>query len=122
MEHVISEYSKDTLTLRVRGEIDHHSAKEVREQADRAICLYRAKEVCLDLSEVEFMDSSGLGLILGRHAKAAELGGRLTVLNPSARVERILTLAGTERLIPIRREKGGEKPKAAKHISQKGRL
>ena len=122
MERVISKYDKDKLTLTVRGEIDHHSAKAVREEADRAICLYRAKEVYLDLSQVDFMDSSGLGLIVGRHAKAAEWGGKLTVLNPTPRVEKILMLAGSENLIPIRRDKGGESRKKAKHTMEKGRL
>ena len=61
----------------------------------------RPDELVLDLSQVCFMDSSGLGLILGRYSKATELGIGFRVVNPSAEIRRILDLAGTERLIII---------------------
>ena len=63
--------------------------------------LYRPKKVNLDVSGVSFMDSSGLGLILGRFTLARELGGELRIVNPNQSVEKILDLAGTSRLIPI---------------------
>lgn len=94
-------YGDGILYVTVYGEIDHHSVREIRESIDRAVFLYQAKDVKLDLAHVDFMDSSGLGLILGRHTKVKELGGVLTVCNPTKRIEQILSMAGTDKLISI---------------------
>ena len=90
-----------TLTVFLDGDIDHHSAREIRSRIDTKVFIQRPDELILDLSRVCFMDSSGLGLILGRYAKAAELGIRFKVANPTPEIRRILDLAGTERLIKI---------------------
>ena len=90
-----------TLTVWLDGDIDHHSARELRSRIDTKVFIQRPDELILDLSRVCFMDSSGLGLILGRYAKAAELGIRFKVANPTPEIRRILDLAGTERLIKI---------------------
>lgn len=95
------EMNDDTLKITLSGEIDHHSAKEARAEIDRQIYYYRAKTVLLDLKNVGFMDSSGLGLILGRYTHVRETGGTLKVLDPTAGAERVLRLAGTDKLIPI---------------------
>ncbi len=99
------------LTVKISGEIDHHSARVLRQKIDEALYYYRSREVALDLSNVAFMDSSGLGLILGRFTLARELGGELRVINPSESVSRVLELAGTGRLIKIEKTdvKGAKK-------------
>ena len=93
--------SGKTLTLYLEGDIDHHSAREIRSRIDTKVYVQRPDELILDLSRVSFMDSAGLGLILGRYAKAMELGIRFKVANPTPQIRRILDLAGTERLIKI---------------------
>ncbi len=93
--------TEGTLTLTLQGDIDHHSAVTVRAEIDDLLARTRPDCLRLDLSQVEFMDSSGLGLILGRYNTMQRLGGRLILASPSARVEKILTLAGIERLLPI---------------------
>lgn len=98
------EYSNRNLYIRLNGDIDHHSAKNIREDIDRALYKYTPETVIIDLSAVEFMDSSGLGLILGRYTKINLLGGILKVANPSPKIEEILKMAGADKLIPI--EKG----------------
>ena len=98
-------FKDDTLKITLCGEIDHHSAKAIREEIDRQIYLCRAKTVMLDLKNVGFMDSSGLGLVLGRYTHAKEAGGELKVLNPCAGAERVLRMAGAEKIIPIVKEK-----------------
>ncbi len=95
------EMNEDILKITLAGEIDHHSAKAVRVEIDRQIYFYRAKTVLIDLKNVGFMDSSGLGLILGRYAHVKEAGGVLKVLDPGAGAERVLRLAGAEKIIPI---------------------
>lgn len=97
------EYNDGILIIKITGDIDHHSAKPLREEIDTNLYLYRAKTVIMDLYGVDFMDSSGLGLILGRYTKINDLGGRLIIANPDDNVSRILTLAGTDKLITINR-------------------
>ena len=91
------------LTLKLTGEIDHHSAVGLREEADRLIYLEHPKKLLLDLSGIDFMDSSGLGFIMGRYALVSKLGGTLALLNPNARVSRFLSLSALERIIKTER-------------------
>ena len=100
---VISEYGTDVLKLKLTGEIDHHNARSLKTRMDGEIFMYRPKRVELDLSSVDFMDSSGLGLILGRYAVARELGGKVSVADPPPEVEKILRLAGTDKLVTIKK-------------------
>ena len=96
------------LSIRVRGEIDHHTAAAIRQGIDATLFEKRPKTLILDLSAVSFMDSSGLGLIMGRYSVMKELGGEMTVWNPSPETRAILTLAGMERLVKIAYPEGGE--------------
>lgn len=89
------------LEIKLIGEIDHHSAVSVRSDVDGLIFESRPKKVVLDLSEISFMDSSGLGLIMGRYALIKDLGGTLSLRAPTVAVMKILTLAGMERMIKI---------------------
>ncbi len=100
----ISEYDSGVLRFKLVGEIDHHNARALRAKMDEDIFLYRPTRVELLLDRVDFMDSSGLGLIIGRLEKANEVGGKLILKNPSKRVERVLSLAGVERMIRIERD------------------
>ena len=97
-------FAKGTLFIKLYGDIDHHTAKFTREEIDREIYKYNPKTVVMELSAVDFMDSSGLGLILGRYSKINLLGGILKVANPTERIEEMLLMAGTNKIIPI--EKG----------------
>lgn len=92
---------KEGLMITISGDIDHHSAKYIREEIDRAIFYFRPKVSVLDLSGVSFMDSSGLGLILGRYTRMKESGGLLKLLDPSKETTKILYLAGLEKYIPV---------------------
>ena len=98
----------DALVVKIGGEIDHHGAVSVRTGIDDVLAARRPPRVFLELSGVSFMDSSGLGLIMGRYALVKRYGGKLAVLNPSPAVLKMMNLAGMERMIPIRtgRKKG----------------
>ncbi len=89
----------------IHGDIDHHNARVIRMQIDDELYKQRPKKLTLDLSRVEFMDSSGLGLILGRFNKASEIGTEFTLLNPADSVRKILDVAGIARMIKIERKK-----------------
>ena len=104
-EKVKYDVNGDVMTVHICGEIDHHSAVLVRSDIDRQILAQRPKTLMLELSSVDFMDSSGLGLIMGRYALIKQFGGTLTVLDPSAAVLKIMKLAGMERIVPIKKAK-----------------
>ena len=76
------------------GELDHHAAEDVRRELDSALGRRRGARVVLDMSRLTFMDSSGIGVVLGRYKKVKEAGGRLTVRGPSEKTDRLLRLAG----------------------------
>jgi stage II sporulation protein AA (anti-sigma F factor antagonist) len=96
-----SEFTGDALKIKLRGEIDHHSAVAIRTQIDDMIRSKRPQKLNIDMSVIDFMDSSGLGLIMGRYAAMKSIGGELCVTDPSPRVQRIMSLAGMERVINI---------------------
>ncbi len=102
---VTYETQGSTLVVYIGGEIDHHSAVTVRTGIDQKIAAERPARVLLELSAVDFMDSSGLGLIMGRFALVKQYGATLAVLDPSAAVVKIMKLAGMERMISIMRTK-----------------
>ena len=91
------------------GDIDHHCARELRLRIDTAFSCTDVNELVLDMSGVKFMDSSGLGLILGRFSKANAVGASFGVVNPSEPVKRVLDIAGAQRLISIKTEEKSKK-------------
>ncbi len=93
--------SGQTMTVYIRGEIDHHTAVSVRNGIDARLFDQHPRKLILDLSAVGFMDSSGLGLIMGRLSVMKSLGGEMLLRDPSKEIEVILRLAGMERFISI---------------------
>jgi len=87
------------LCAEISGDIDHHSALNIRIRLDNEINRTMPSLLIMDFSEVEFMDSSGIGLILGRQKLMEAAGGGIAVKNPSPQVRKILMLAGLSRLI-----------------------
>ena len=85
----------------LKGEIDHHSAKSAREQLDSFIITMQPDVLAIDLSGISFMDSSGIGLIMGRQKLMKECGGSLEVRGPQPGIRRVLRLSGIERIVKI---------------------
>ena len=100
-ESLTVSFERGILTAKILGDIDHHSAKAVRQKIDNSMFQHKPSLVLLDLRSVDFMDSSGLGLILGRYNTANELGAEFRICSPSRNVKKILELAGIERIIKI---------------------
>ncbi len=89
------------LVVSVSGEIDHHSASGMRREVDNIIWNRTPTHLILDMSEVEFMDSSGLGFIMGRYALMREIGGSLSLRAPSPVVMKMLTMTGFDKKVRI---------------------
>lgn len=95
-----------TVTAMLSGDIDHHSARGMREDIDRYIELSRPSMLILNFSKVSFMDSSGIGLIMGRYKLMRELGGNICVRHNGGAIGRMLSMASLSR---IGIDVGGEK-------------
>lgn len=85
--------AQGTLAAYLTGEIDHHAAQALRREIDAQLDAQMPELLTMDFSGVTFMDSSGVGLILGRSRRISSLGGRLTVQNAPPAVRRMLDLA-----------------------------
>lgn len=85
----------------LNGEIDHHNAQKIRTQLDKYILTIQPSKLIIDFANITFMDSSGIGLIMGRSRLMHEFGGILEICNPQPYIRRVLKLAGMERLVKI---------------------
>ena len=97
------------LVLTLDDEIDHHTAEKIRRRVDHEIQRYLPKKIILDFSKVNFMDSAGIGLVIGRYKTVTMLGGKLEIQNTNETVKRILKMSGITKLIPIIEEDKNEK-------------
>ncbi len=93
--------SGDTGTAYLSGELDHHSAKEMREAVDNAVELNMPSKLVLDFKGVSFMDSSGIGLVMGRYRNLIKTGAQLYITGASPQIYKVMKLAGIERLAKL---------------------
>jgi len=91
-------FSDGILTAFVQGEIDHHSAVGIRTEIDRRIQKDKPDVLRLDYSNVTFMDSSGIGLIMGRYKLMSAYSGQIEVVNVPVNMARVVRLSGIEKL------------------------
>ncbi len=99
---VETEFKDNVLTAYISGEIDHDSAARIRSRVDGMAQSLKPKLLCLDFGGVSFMDSSGVGLVMGRYRRMKLLGGALRVKNYSDSVYRIFAMSGLEALGVLR--------------------
>ena len=92
---------ENKLTAVLSGEIDHHIAKELRRDIDFAVREFQPEELVLDFAEVGFMDSSGIGLVMGRYKLMKETGGKVIVKNPQNQIKKVMRLSGIDNLAAI---------------------
>ncbi|MDX8359744.1 MULTISPECIES: anti-sigma F factor antagonist [Bacillaceae] len=95
------EVMKDVLLIRLHGELDHHTAEELREQVNKAISSKNIHHIVLNLEQLTFMDSSGLGVILGRYKQIKNLGGEMVVCNISQPVKRLFDMSGLFKIVRL---------------------
>ncbi len=94
----------EELFVLLDGEIDHHNSGSIRSEVDAAIYAHTPHTLIFDFQDVTFMDSSGIGLIMGRYKVMQPLGGEIILLRPAPHIKRILRLAGMDRLAKIQHE------------------
>jgi len=93
------EKKKNELVVRLSGELDHNAASRIRRELDDANLRTGPRRLVLELNGLDFMDSSGIGLIIGRYKLMKRLGGSVAVSSPDARVDRIFKMAGLYQLV-----------------------
>lgn len=89
-----------TLIVGIVGELDHHSAEYIRQKVDGEIIKSSTKNVIFDLSNVSFMDSSGIGVIMGRFKNVQKLSGKTVLIGLNDHIKRIFDMAGLLKIIP----------------------
>jgi stage II sporulation protein AA (anti-sigma F factor antagonist) len=93
------EHRRRTLIVRLKGELDHHTAESVKTQVEDAILRSDANHVVLNMKELSFMDSSGLGVILGRYKLVTARGGRMVVCDVNPAVYRLFEMSGLFKIL-----------------------
>ena len=88
----------DKLTVFLLGELDHHAARDARDRIDAELERGKYRTLTLDFSSLSFMDSSGIGLIMGRYRLMKAMGGAMQVAGASERMDKVMRLAGLEKL------------------------
>lgn len=91
----------DVLIIRLVGELDHHTADQVRNQVETKIESEGIRHILLNLEELSFMDSSGLGVILGRYKQITQLGGKMIICAISPSIYRLFELSGMFKILKI---------------------
>jgi stage II sporulation protein AA (anti-sigma F factor antagonist) len=94
-------YENKFLIASLVGELDHHTAVEVREVLQKEIQKEIATKVILDLKGLKFMDSSGVGVILGRYKELERIGGKLVVTGLNETVKKIFQISGLHKIIKV---------------------
>ncbi|NLP45434.1 MAG: anti-sigma F factor antagonist [Epulopiscium sp.] len=88
-----------SMIIKIQGEIDHHTSEMIREKIDKAYERYNAKNMIFDFSDILFMDSSGIGVIMGRYRNSSQKGGHVAVVHLQPQIERVFQLSGLHKII-----------------------
>ncbi len=91
----------NNLIIKLQGEIDDEAVKKLRRTIDVEFDEEKAKNIVFDMTDVSFMDSSGVGMIIGRYKRAAALGGQVKIFGADRTVKRIIELSGLGRIVRI---------------------
>lgn len=94
-------YKEGELYIRMPKELDHASCEEIREAADRYMMNRNVSRLVFDFAETRMMDSSGIGVILGRIRKLHFGGGRVMAINLNERIRRIFSLCGLDKIVEL---------------------
>ncbi len=93
------------LLVEITEEIDHHVAEKIRRKVDDEITRYMPRKTIFDFSRVSFMDSAGIGMIIGRYKMMKLIGGEMEIVNISPNVKRILEMSGISKIISMKEKR-----------------
>lgn len=94
----------DMLIVQMQGELDHHSSNSFRDTLEGMINKTNAKKLLLDFKGVPFMDSSGVGVIIGRYKSISRKGGQIWVTNLSPQVKKVMEISGLFKIIKLQKQ------------------
>lgn len=94
----------DMLLVRLNGDLDHHITEQIRDEIDEKTRLYKLFMIIFDFKNVGFMDSAGIGFLMGRYKKIKEYGGEIYVSNLGPSVQRIFRMSGLFKIVKQSRE------------------
>lgn len=89
------------LFFEITEELDHHSAEKIKKQADYEIQRLLPERVIFDFKKVCFMDSAGIGLVIGRYKQVASIGGKMELVNVNEKIKKIFEMSGILKIIDI---------------------
>ncbi len=92
---------KKVLVASLSGELDHHTAKSVKDLVEEVIKNKGVTNLVFDFTNLTFMDSSGIGVVVGRYKLVTSIGGRVAIVNNSASIDRLLTMSGIKKIITV---------------------
>ena len=98
---LISKNKERAYTVELRGELDHHSARDAMQQMELAFDSVMPKQLVLDFGGVTFMDSSGIALVVRAQRRMAKLGGSTTLCRVPPQAKKVFDAAGITRMVPI---------------------
>lgn len=100
----ICSIKRDMLVVNLNGDLDHHVTEQIRDEIDRKTKEYKIFRLVFDFKNVGFMDSAGIGLLMGRYRKIKEYGGEIYVSNIGLSVQRIFRMSGLYKILKQSRE------------------
>lgn len=98
------EVKNNVLCIRLAGELDHHTAEELRQRVTSKLEENKINHIILNLEKLSFMDSSGLGVILGRYKQIKNNGGEMVVCSISPAVKRLFEMSGLFKIIRLEQD------------------
>lgn len=99
--NISTAFSAGRLTIYLTGELDHHEARCTIRAIDELLDEYLPRDCVLDLSGLNFMDSSGIAVIIRISRRMKTLGGRVWIENPAKQPQRVIDASGIDRLVPV---------------------
>lgn len=100
------EYMDKSLTFEITEEIDHNTTEKIRRKMDNEIEKYMPKKIVFDFNNVTFMDSSGIGMLMGRYKAIRRIGGIAELINVKPSIKKIFEMCGLLKVIPINNKAG----------------
>jgi len=98
-------FEESIMIVDISGELDHHNADEVRRRIDDWIDRFNTKKLILDLSGVSFMDSSGIGIVIGRYKKISLRNGNINIINTNEALKKVFDLSGLFKIVKSFKDK-----------------